>query len=113
MADHKAKANFLKIVLLNMNCSDTFWTPGILKDFVHDIRNGKFLALPGIMVRQAFMPCLSLSFQNLLEKGREVYEDFFKMYPYCYGYWKKYADLEKKNGNIEMAQNVRTCSICP
>ena len=58
------------------------------------------------------MPCLSLSFQNLLEEGREVYENFFKMYPYCYGYWKKYADLEKKNGNTEMAENVRSCSIC-
>ncbi len=44
--------------------------------------------------------------QNILEKGREVYEEFFKYYPYCYGYWKKYADLEKKNGNMDLAKKA-------
>eukprot|EP00794_Sanderia_malayensis_P020193 gene20193-22169_t len=44
--------------------------------------------------------------QNLVEKGREAYEEFFKLYPFCYGYWKKYADLEKKNGNTDLAKLV-------
>jgi len=28
--------------------------------------------------------------------GREAYNAFLLRYPYCYGYWKKYADFEKK-----------------
>ncbi|XKL64507.1 hypothetical protein PGB90_004593 [Kerria lacca] len=28
----------------------------------------------------------------------EVYDDFLSRYPYCYGYWRKYADYLKKNG---------------
>ena len=35
-----------------------------------------------------------------------VYEEFFKWYPYCYGYWKKYSDLEKKNGFLDKCENV-------
>ena len=33
-----------------------------------------------------------------VELGREAYDAFLFRYPYCYGYWKKYADLEKKKG---------------
>ncbi|XP_064085220.1 pre-mRNA-processing factor 39-like [Macrobrachium nipponense] len=33
-----------------------------------------------------------------LESGREAYDGFFARYPYCYGYWKKYADLERRKG---------------
>lgn len=32
---------------------------------------------------------------------------FFLRYPYCYGYWKKYADIEKKHGNIQAAEEVK------
>ena len=28
-----------------------------------------------------------------------MFDSFFKLYPYCYGYWKKYADLVKKGGS--------------
>lgn len=42
-----------------------------------------------------------------LESGREAYDGFFERYPYCYGYWKKYADLERRKGNLETAMQVR------
>ncbi|KAG8437998.1 hypothetical protein GDO86_008618 [Hymenochirus boettgeri] len=32
--------------------------------------------------------------ENNLEAGRKVYNAFLSRFPYCYGYWKKYADLE-------------------
>ena len=44
--------------------------------------------------------------QNDLENGREAYDSFFMRYPYCYGYWKKYADLEKRKGTLESAIKV-------
>ena len=33
-----------------------------------------------------------------IDDGREAYDAFLHRYPYCYGYWKKYADLEKRKG---------------
>ena len=36
---------------------------------------------------------------GVLEHGREAYDQFLFRYPYCYGYWKKYADFEKKKGD--------------
>ena len=33
-----------------------------------------------------------------IDDGREAYDAFLFRYPYCYGYWKKYADLEKRKG---------------
>lgn len=35
-----------------------------------------------------------------------AFDSFFARYPYCYGYWKKYADLEKKAGNVKTAEEV-------
>lgn len=32
-----------------------------------------------------------------IDSVREAFTAFFARYPYCYGYWKKLADLEKKN----------------
>ena len=29
----------------------------------------------------------------------DAFDDFLFRYPYCYGYWKKYADFEKRRGN--------------
>lgn len=43
-----------------------------------------------------------------LESGREAYDGFFERYPYCYGYWKKYADLERRKGTKET-----TCKVSP
>ncbi|GFO27450.1 pre-mRNA-processing factor 39 [Plakobranchus ocellatus] len=40
------------------------------------------------------------------ENCRLAYEAFFSHYPYCYGYWKKYSDMEKKQGNLERAKEV-------
>ncbi|CAM1292568.1 PRPF39 (predicted), partial [Pycnogonum litorale] len=41
-----------------------------------------------------------------LEQARKAFDEFFELYPYCYGYWKKYADIEKKNENCDAAQKV-------
>ncbi|KAH8381558.1 hypothetical protein KR093_008209, partial [Drosophila rubida] len=32
------------------------------------------------------------------EAAREAYDTFLSHYPYCYGYWRKYADYEKRKG---------------
>lgn len=47
--------------------------------------------------------------QNVLTAARKSFDLFFLRYPYCYGYWKKYADLEKKHGNIQVAEEVNIC----
>uniref|UniRef100_A0A8C6LN19 Pre-mRNA-processing factor 39 n=1 Tax=Nothobranchius furzeri TaxID=105023 RepID=A0A8C6LN19_NOTFU len=44
--------------------------------------------------------------ENFLVAARKSFDMFFLRYPYCYGYWKKYADLEKKHGNIQVAEEV-------
>ncbi|ESO85389.1 hypothetical protein LOTGIDRAFT_229414 [Lottia gigantea] len=41
-----------------------------------------------------------------IEWAREAYDAFFKHYPYCYGYWKKYSDLEKQHNNVERAREI-------
>uniref|UniRef100_T1PH07 Pre-mRNA-processing factor 39 n=1 Tax=Musca domestica TaxID=7370 RepID=T1PH07_MUSDO len=32
------------------------------------------------------------------DAAREAYDAFLSHYPYCYGYWRKYADYEKRKG---------------
>ncbi|XP_076129041.1 pre-mRNA-processing factor 39 isoform X1 [Alosa pseudoharengus] len=44
--------------------------------------------------------------ENHLPAARKAFDDFFLHYPYCYGYWKKYADIEKKNGEVQVADEV-------
>jgi len=44
--------------------------------------------------------------KNDLEAGPEAYEGFLKRYPYCYGYWKKFADFEKRNGTAERVMEI-------
>ncbi|XP_041428081.1 pre-mRNA-processing factor 39 isoform X1 [Xenopus laevis] len=44
--------------------------------------------------------------ENHLFAARKAFDAFLAHYPYCYGYWKKYADLEKKNNNILEADEV-------
>lgn len=41
-----------------------------------------------------------------LEEGRSVFNSFLPLYPYCYVYWKKYADIEFNAGNIERACQI-------
>ncbi|KAM4633350.1 pre-mRNA-processing factor 39 [Polymixia lowei] len=44
--------------------------------------------------------------ENNLVAVRKAFDVFFLHYPYCYGYWKKFADIEKKHGNIQVAEEV-------
>ncbi|CAK6962616.1 pre-mRNA-processing factor 39 isoform X2 [Scomber scombrus] len=44
--------------------------------------------------------------ENVLEAVRKSFDVFFLRYPYCYGYWKKYADIEKKHENVQVAEEV-------
>ncbi|XP_048831551.1 pre-mRNA-processing factor 39-like isoform X1 [Brienomyrus brachyistius] len=44
--------------------------------------------------------------ENHVGAARMAFDSFFARYPYCYGYWKKYADLEKKAGNVKTAEEV-------
>nr|XP_037272343.1 pre-mRNA-processing factor 39-like isoform X2 [Rhipicephalus microplus] len=44
--------------------------------------------------------------ENNLAAAREAFDKFFSYYPYCYGYWKKYADMEKKLCSIEKAEQT-------
>ena len=45
--------------------------------------------------------------QNNVEAAREAFDAFLKRYPYCYGYWKKYADLLKRHELADDAEQVR------
>ncbi|TRY76315.1 hypothetical protein TCAL_12029 [Tigriopus californicus] len=40
------------------------------------------------------------------DEAREAYEAFLFRYPYCYGYWKKYADYEKRREHPDRCQRV-------
>ena len=44
--------------------------------------------------------------QGELANAREVFDAFFKFYPFCYGYWKKLADLEKTHAGNDSAKEV-------
>ncbi|KAK9501193.1 hypothetical protein O3M35_002266 [Rhynocoris fuscipes] len=41
-----------------------------------------------------------------LEAAREAYDTFLSHYPYCYGYWRKYADYEKRKGEKSKCEEV-------
>lgn len=45
--------------------------------------------------------------ENHLPAARKAFDKFFTHYPYCYGYWKKYADLERRHDNIKQSDEVR------
>jgi pre-mRNA-processing factor 39 len=44
--------------------------------------------------------------KNEVEAGEEAFNAFLKRYPYCYGYWKKFADFQKRNGTPERVMEV-------
>ncbi|KAL7992828.1 hypothetical protein Chor_017084 [Crotalus horridus] len=44
--------------------------------------------------------------ENHLPAASKAFDSFFTHYPYCYGYWKKYADLEKRHNNMKQADEV-------
>jgi pre-mRNA-processing factor 39 len=46
-----------------------------------------------------------------VEAAREAYDSFLSRYCYCYGYWRKYADYEKKKGSAEKCDEVSSHEI--
>ena len=44
--------------------------------------------------------------QSQVASAREAFEQFLQHYPYCYGYWRKFADYERKHSGIEEAKKV-------
>ncbi|XP_067877610.1 pre-mRNA-processing factor 39-like [Heterodontus francisci] len=44
--------------------------------------------------------------ENHIWAVRKAFDAFFARYPYCYGYWKKYADIEKRLGFTKEAEEV-------
>ncbi|XP_045164051.2 pre-mRNA-processing factor 39-like [Mercenaria mercenaria] len=44
--------------------------------------------------------------ENDIESARQAYDAFLARYPYCYGYWKKYADLEKRQGDLKKSVEI-------
>lgn len=44
--------------------------------------------------------------ENHVEAAEEAYSAFLSHYPYCYGYWRKYADYEKKKGTRAKCEEI-------
>lgn len=44
--------------------------------------------------------------EDNLPASEAVYRCFLRYYPYCYGYWKKFADIEKKYGKFDRVHEV-------
>lgn len=38
--------------------------------------------------------------------AREAYDEFLKRFPFCYGYWRKFAEFEKRHKHYEKCLNV-------
>uniref|UniRef100_A0A663F1X4 Suppressor of forked domain-containing protein n=1 Tax=Aquila chrysaetos chrysaetos TaxID=223781 RepID=A0A663F1X4_AQUCH len=45
--------------------------------------------------------------ENHLFAARKAFDAFFAHYPYCYGYWKKYADMERRFDCSRETEEVR------
>lgn len=48
------------------------------------------------------------SFQGHAAAYRRALEAFLVRYPLCYGYWKKFVDLERRGGDNNIAEEVKT-----
>ncbi|CAG9759691.1 unnamed protein product [Ceutorhynchus assimilis] len=44
--------------------------------------------------------------ENDMKAAREAYDAFLSHYPYCYGYWRKYAEYEKRKGHKKKCEEV-------
>ncbi|XP_053134625.1 pre-mRNA-processing factor 39-like isoform X2 [Hemicordylus capensis] len=44
--------------------------------------------------------------ENHIYAARKAFDTFFMRYPYCYGYWKKYADIERRFDFIKETEEV-------
>jgi hypothetical protein len=49
--------------------------------------------------------------ENDVAAARESYDSFLRRYPYCYGYWKKWADYEKKKAMKKDCEKVSSWSF--
>ena len=49
--------------------------------------------------------------ENDVAAAREAYDSFLRRYPYCYGYWKKWADYEKKKAMKKDCEKVKQLSF--
>lgn len=47
------------------------------------------------------------SVQSHITASRRALEAFLIRYPLCYGYWKKFADLERRAGYNNKAEEVK------
>ena len=36
---------------------------------------------------------------DIMDEMRTVYNAFLPLFPYCYAYWKRYSDIERKKEN--------------
>ena len=43
---------------------------------------------------------------SVLSVARETFSQFLRFYPFCYGYWKKYAELVRRLVSGEAAREV-------
>lgn len=77
-------------------------TKGKQKDDLQFFKICYFILLLNGNIESLLVPLL----QNVLTAVRQTFDVFFLRYPYCYGYWKKYADIEKKHGNYQEAEEV-------
>lgn len=59
------------------------------------------------LLQRSFTALIVRLLQNHLAAARKAFDRFFTHYPYCYGYWKKYADLEKRHDNVKQSDEVR------
>lgn len=71
--------------------------------YVTKIEHTDYYTKPEIVIN---LSVVASPLQNDLEAVRKSFDIFFLRYPYCYGYWKKYADIEKKHENIQIAEEV-------
>ena len=52
--------------------------------------------------------CGTSVFQDKLANLRKVYDTFLAEFPLCFGYWKKYADLEVRHRVEPVAEDEKT-----
>ncbi|TKR70090.1 hypothetical protein L596_022158 [Steinernema carpocapsae] len=43
---------------------------------------------------------------NDIRSARDAYKIFFEHYPFCYGYWRKYAEMERRNDNFSRTLDI-------
>ena len=43
---------------------------------------------------------------DILDEIRSVYKPFLELYPYCFAYWIRYSDIEKRHGDWDRALTI-------